>query len=90
MARTASGCFSATHAGTKNEAWISLRRSRARMRGSASATPKRPCESVTGSWTPRAIHRVSASRSKVKAHAARASRGHGGEGGISSGIAPAL
>ncbi len=60
------------------------------MRGKASTTPKRPCDSVTASWTPRAIHSVSASTSKVNAHAARASRGQGGEGGIASGIAPAL
>src|SRR5262249_43080837 len=42
------------------------------MRGSASSTPKVPWESVTGSETPRASHRVSASRSNVKAQAARA------------------
>ena len=48
------------------------------MRGSASTTPKRPWDSATGSWTPRAIQSVSASRSKVKAQAARASPGHRG------------
>src|SRR5713101_9819423 len=48
------------------------------MRGSASTTPKRPWDSATGSWTPRAIQSVSASRSKVKAQAARASAGQWG------------
>src|SRR4029453_15807884 len=42
------------------------------MRGRASSTPKVPCETVTGSVTPRASQSVSASRSNVKAHAARA------------------
>src|SRR5215468_522774 len=53
---------------------------RARMRGTASTGPKRPCERATGSLTPRAIHSVSASTSKVKAHAARASPGQRGMG----------
>ena len=42
------------------------------MRGRASSTPKVPWETVTGSVTPRASQSVSASRSNVKAHAARA------------------
>src|SRR2546427_4766892 len=41
------------------------------MRGRASSTPKVPWESVTGSLTPRASHRLSASRSNVNAQAAR-------------------
>src|SRR5580765_19889 len=59
-----------------------------RMRGTASSGPKRPCERVTGSCTPRAIHSVSASRSKVKAQAARALWGQWGAGGGSKAIAP--
>src|SRR5574341_1079581 len=62
-------------AGTKNVEWISAARRRSRIFGSASTGPKRPWESATGSVTPRAIQRVSASRSKVKAHAARAPSG---------------
>src|SRR5262245_52846084 len=42
------------------------------MRGRASTGPNRPCDRVTGSEMPRAIHNVSASRSKVNAQAARA------------------
>src|SRR5262245_6336311 len=75
---TASGWCSATQAGTKNDAVISAWRRSARMRGSASWTPKVPCESVTGSLTPRASQSVSASRSNVNAQAARAPRGHRG------------
>src|SRR5262250_252357 len=60
---------------------------RARMRGTASTGPKRPCERATGSLTPRAIHSVSASTSKVKAHAARASPGQRGIG-AGSAMAP--
>src|SRR6185436_18402255 len=71
MLFTASGWCSATQAGMKNEAGISAWRSRSRMRGSASTTPKVPCERVTGSLTPRASQRVSASRSKLNAQAAR-------------------
>src|SRR5712671_4553854 len=62
----------------KNVARISAARRRSRMCGSASTTPKRPWDSATGSWTPRAIQSVSASRSKVKAQAARASAGQWG------------
>ena len=58
------------------------------MRGSASTGPNRPCERATGSWTPRAIHSVSASRSKVKAQAARALRGQWGTGDGSRAMAP--
>src|SRR5262245_45161561 len=58
----------------------------ARMRGSASNTPKRPWESVTGSWTPRAIQSVSASRSNVNAQAPRASLGQRGGGEAAAGF----
>src|SRR5512144_24507 len=61
----------------KNVPWIEAARSRARMRGRASATPKRPWDNVTGSLTPRAIQSVSASRSNVRAQAARAPAGQG-------------
>ena len=42
--------------------------------------PKRPCDSATGSSTPRASQSVSASRSNVNAQAARACLGQGGSG----------
>src|SRR5215831_16874432 len=71
----------------KKLARTSAARSRDKMRGSASVTPKRPWDSVTGSWTPRAIQSVSASRSNVKAQAARASRGQRGEEVSISGFA---
>jgi hypothetical protein len=74
----------------KNDARISFVRSSARMRGSASTGPKRPWDSATGSLTPRAIHRVSASRSKVNAQAVRASFGQRGGAGGSRGMARAL
>src|SRR5215510_4380719 len=62
----------------KKDARTSVFSSRDRMRGTASTGPKRPWDSATGSLTPRAIHSVSASRSKVKAQAARVSPGQRG------------
>src|SRR5215472_8342359 len=62
----------------KKDARTSALSSNDRMRGTASTGPKRPWDSATGSLTPRAIHSVSASRSKVKAHAARVSPGQRG------------
>src|SRR5215472_1988136 len=62
----------------KKDARTSALLSSDRMRGAASTGPKRPWDSATGSLTPRAIYKVSASRSKVKAHAARISPGQRG------------
>src|SRR5215467_5730772 len=62
----------------KKDARTSALSSSDRMRGTASTGPKRPWDRATGSLTPRAIHSVSASRSNVKAHAARVSPGQCG------------
>src|SRR5262245_21175470 len=79
MRFTTSGYVPATHAGTKNEARTPCAASSDRMRGTASMGPNRPWDNATGSVTPRAIQRLSASRSNVNAHAERASFGQRGD-----------